>query len=158
MGDQQHLKVSLWTLWVTAVFPPEYLYVTEVSQLIGVADFLKQVLTGTMTLSLKVSREERSPFKYWTWLWEDSVKSGTVHGLRPKFIDLLNLIKQGITLIFNKALIHFNLVDCWILAKEFESFALHIQKIEVYKHLQTFAQFLDNRKNKMTTSFLVSVL
>lgn len=64
MGDQQNLEVFPSTLWVTAVFPPEYLYVNEVSQLIGVADFLRQVLPGTMTLSLNVSREERSPFKY----------------------------------------------------------------------------------------------
>lgn len=62
VGVQQHLTVYL-SARCQPVFLLEYLYTDEASPLIEGVDFFRQVLPGPMTLSLKVSKKERSPFK-----------------------------------------------------------------------------------------------
>lgn len=86
-----------------------------------------------MALSLRVFMEERSPFKYWKWLWlwEDSLKSNRGHDLRLEFIhsrpakhtfkgrDSVFVCRGHSSKANGKTLGHFNQLDRWILANEF---------------------------------------
>lgn len=83
-----------------------------------------------MALSLRISREERGPFKYWIWLWlwEDSLKSNRGHNLKLEFTgpakhtfkerDSVFVFRGHSSKANGKTLGHFNQSDRWILPNE----------------------------------------